>query len=398
MMEPSRDRLVFLDVLRAIAVLCVLACHTLASVYGYGFIPWSGELRNFSGQPWDVRLLFPISFGQLGVAVFFVISGFCIHMTFSKGRNWREFYLRRFFRLYPAYLAALALFVVLTYPKAIGQLLAQPWYVWSAARHAFLCHNFWSADFKSINPAYWSLAIEAQLYMLYPVMLWLIRKVEWCGMLMILAVIEVSIQGLGQQYPCSFTDFLVRTPFGYWFSWALGSMLADDYLCEDTDRPNAFWYALALAVATYFIKPLGFMWFTLWALTAAAAIGNVLSGHWTGHSVRWLALPLAEVGKWSYSLYLLHMPLIVIFINAAFYLKWIGQGSTKLEVLWFGVMSWIVLIPLSCLWYNVFERPWIEIGGFVIKQKISVLKCILVCFITLASIIALIVTQSKMQP
>jgi peptidoglycan/LPS O-acetylase OafA/YrhL len=51
---------------------------------------------------------------MLGVPIFFVVSGFCIHVSFQQqSREWGGFFLRRFFRLYPAYLAAVLLFMLL---------------------------------------------------------------------------------------------------------------------------------------------------------------------------------------------------------------------------------------------------------------------------------------------
>jgi peptidoglycan/LPS O-acetylase OafA/YrhL len=53
--------------------------------------------------------LFPFSLGGLGVAIFFAVSGFCIHLSHLHNRNkgWSFFIYRRFFRIYPACIAAL---------------------------------------------------------------------------------------------------------------------------------------------------------------------------------------------------------------------------------------------------------------------------------------------------
>jgi peptidoglycan/LPS O-acetylase OafA/YrhL len=81
----------FLDALRAVAILGVLICHTYAEVYGYGyeFNPWQGWYRTFAANA--AYWFYPFSLGRGGVALFFVISGFCIHISFMQSeQSWRR--------------------------------------------------------------------------------------------------------------------------------------------------------------------------------------------------------------------------------------------------------------------------------------------------------------------
>src|SRR5262249_45093449 len=113
------------------------------------------------------------SMGSLGVPMFFVLSGFLIHYTFSRSSNQNTlgFLVRRFGRIYPPYLAALLVFSV-----AYG-------FFWTAGgrgqvlSHAFLVHNFSDRNFFSINGSFWSLAHEAQFYLLYPLLLGVRRAI-----------------------------------------------------------------------------------------------------------------------------------------------------------------------------------------------------------------------------
>ena len=60
-----------------------------------------------------------------GLEIFFVLSGFCIHLSFSRQpQDWKLFQ-KLFFRIYPPYLAAL-LFFALVYPKSKLQLELEP--------------------------------------------------------------------------------------------------------------------------------------------------------------------------------------------------------------------------------------------------------------------------------
>src|SRR5688500_1963445 len=100
-MRPIR-RIGFLDHVRGLAILGVMVFHGVEASYGHTV--W------IDGPAW-VR---PASLGSLGVAVFFAVSGFCIHTSHAASgeAGWGRFFLRRFFRIYPPYLLALVLFSV----------------------------------------------------------------------------------------------------------------------------------------------------------------------------------------------------------------------------------------------------------------------------------------------
>src|SRR5271170_2983329 len=101
-----------LDYIRAVAILTVMFDHTLTNIYGYETLPWAGWFRDLS-VPVTLVYLMPFNLGQLGVAIFFFVSGFCIHLSFrQQGQKWSSFFIRRFFRIYPAYLAALIFFTL----------------------------------------------------------------------------------------------------------------------------------------------------------------------------------------------------------------------------------------------------------------------------------------------
>src|SRR5688572_12946641 len=104
-------RLLFIDYIRGFAILGVFVFHGLTVDDRLLFSGWT---RDFSNS--YKNLLLPFNLGWLGVAVFFVVSGFCIHISFQQqGRNWRGFLIRRFFRLFPPYLVAL-LFLAFVLP------------------------------------------------------------------------------------------------------------------------------------------------------------------------------------------------------------------------------------------------------------------------------------------
>src|SRR5579863_4992242 len=103
MNQPNR-RIDFIDDVRGIAILSVFLFHAVAAAYGYSMLSWNGWFRNFD-VPKSFLALLPLNIGWIGVPIFFVVSGFCIHVSFQQqGCEWRSFFIRRFFRIYPAYI------------------------------------------------------------------------------------------------------------------------------------------------------------------------------------------------------------------------------------------------------------------------------------------------------
>jgi peptidoglycan/LPS O-acetylase OafA/YrhL len=158
------------DVLRAVAILLVFSSHFEAGVMGPWQPHWQGMWAVADRQlnPLEAVLNATIFNGALGVYLFFVISGLCIRLSQRNAGQFTigEFYWRRFWRIYPPYLLILLLLVVF---KDVN--------VWHRPgsvdflTHLLLVHNFWG-DFRlSISVPFWSLAYEAQLYLLYPVLL-----------------------------------------------------------------------------------------------------------------------------------------------------------------------------------------------------------------------------------
>src|SRR5258708_24994291 len=89
------------DVLRGAAILMVMIYHGFGRVYGF-YLPWNGYWRDFRRPP-DALLIpgYPLSLGWAGVALFFVLSGFCIHLSFLRASRFtnRQFFWRRFWRI-----------------------------------------------------------------------------------------------------------------------------------------------------------------------------------------------------------------------------------------------------------------------------------------------------------
>ncbi|MDY3561938.1 acyltransferase [Gemmata sp. JC673] len=351
--SPRIGNSVGADVMRGVAILMVVVYHAFGSFYGW-HLPWDGWLRNFS-EPRSETLVwfYPVSFGWAGVSLFFTISGFCIHYSYLRAGKFDpgQFYWRRFWRIYPAYLISLVLFAILfgyshlTY-KGMSQILS----------HAFFIHNFGSEGFFAINPSFWSIATEVQLYLLFPVLLFIRGRLGISATLVILfivacgwRIIAISNWGL-PEHPI---DWVWTFPLMTWFDWSLGALVAErSFQGRRAFKNPGLWLpaSLLLFVLSTFYKPLTVFSFTLAALASAVALDASLYVRWKS----WWAWGLVFIGTISYSLYLWHQPLIPYLINR---LKTISGSS---------FVAWIGLVPLLLVggWvsFQIFEKPAVAIG------------------------------------
>jgi peptidoglycan/LPS O-acetylase OafA/YrhL len=171
-----KDRLGVLDGLRGIAVLLVLWYHVWE--ISWQPAPW----------PW---LEFVPETGFIGVHLFFFLSGFVIAYPFLRAQalglrqpTWLHFAWRRFVKIVPSY----ALSIVVAY--ALGYAATQRWGdtpVWQEVlTHALFIHTWWPQTFGAINGVLWTLAVEVEFYLLFP-LTWFFFKREpiVTGLLMI---------------------------------------------------------------------------------------------------------------------------------------------------------------------------------------------------------------------
>jgi peptidoglycan/LPS O-acetylase OafA/YrhL len=381
-MKESTRHLVFIDYLRGIAILCVFLYHCLIAAYSVPSLPWNWLTRDFQA-PWSFLALLPVHFGYIGVPIFFVVSGFCIHLSFEQqGRDWKYFFIRRFFRIYPAYLAAMLIFSYCC-TKTAHDFWRQLGF------HALLIHNYNPKTFFGLSGNFWAIAIEAQLYLLYPLLILLVGKWGWKRTLFCAAACEILLHewdalvyliaghlGIPSTRLLIKVDWFVQgclepSPLAYWFSWSLGALAADAFL---KGRPmplakSSTWFWVFLVVVSYFFLPLWPHFFLLSALLTTKVIGNFLSSQVSRAEAPhfWLN-QLRLIGVWSYSVYLLHAPLLDFLTTLRQH--YFPHINSLIAFLAF-VSSWLIIFPLAGIWYRVLEQPGIALGKRIIRKMMD---------------------------
>ena len=289
MRSPALRHLAAIDGLRAVAVLAVLAFHTLLAAS-----------RGATAPFW-------IACGARGVELFFVISGFCLAYPYlrsyrSDGTSvveYGRFLARRLSRVGPPYWVALCAFALLSL-TAFGLPTVPGSHAVPTLRE-FLCDAiFLTNAFPSFDASFWTLGIEMRWYLLFPLVLAMyVRSPRNFGFV-----------ALGSYALYFFTPFGVADE-GTLPCFMLGIVAADVCVTRHPLRRYAFATAavsLAVACALQSRGPSLDRGAPLWHVACFALVVAATSGGVLGRVLR--AAPLRFVGTASYGIYLVHQPIV----------------------------------------------------------------------------------------
>jgi len=351
----SPGRVEFVDSVRAFAALYVVAHHLDLTVYGY---------PNNTGPP----VLGPLLFGHFGVAIFIVVSGFSLGLApvrrgwqLGRGGYW-EFMRRRAWRILPPYWAALAVSVVLVI--VLSTRLNDPLSWKGVATHFLLVQNV--IEGKTPNGAFWSIAVEWQLYWIFPLLLLVRRRLgpvvlttavvamviaigvahDHGGGVVVQKLLHLSPQ-LGALFVYGLVAAVVITrPAGRWRWWGyvslitgLAVVIACAYLGAVRAEGDSYWLDLVIGVAVA----------TGLAYLTARPTSRLR------RTLEWR--PFMAVGRFSYSLYLLHAPLLIV--AWVFLVKPLGLAPGAA----FALMAVLVvpaIVAASYGFHRAVELPFME--------------------------------------
>lgn len=352
--ESQKNSLVSVDVARAFAAFSVFVYH-----YGIGHV--AARVTHFQPLEWIA-----LPGAVFAVPLFFAISGFCIHGAewhrYLKSHNfdWRAYAVRRFRRIYPAYTFTLGLSFVL-HALSSKEISGSDLLI-----HALLLQGFSSVYFNTINLVLWTISVECCFYLIYP--FWLrLRITKGAGFAFAagLAITIVSwIVTAVRYYPYSVAAqwFFLNT----WVGWLAGALLAERLDQGRWLHEKCWWIVgafvwivgLLLLCNDAFLgrflilqRPFVIM-LSLWPLAALVAFEK-----WFKRKVEagtLLVVAFAAIGLSSYSLYLLHVPLVEIrfLIEPLFH-----QGLIRLafQITWF-----FVILALCWLSYRQIELRFMK--------------------------------------
>jgi peptidoglycan/LPS O-acetylase OafA/YrhL len=385
------------DGLRTIAVVLVLLLHT---AWTSGF-----TLRSSLGI-YAARL-------EIGVSIFFLISGFLLYRPFvlsqltgERSPNTRRFWQRRLLRIVPAYWLALT---VLTYGFHLVSL--GPGWQGVVGHYLFLQIYFPNQVFSGIGPA-WSLCVEMSFYLFLPLYAWMVRRTGRIHRSAHSRLVR-ELVGVGVLFVISFV-------FRYWFlhiplvtrshgkvvilcaphcatrppwaslmvDWlpanldlfALGMLLAilSVWFAEHRSEPRWLqhrlmpWVSWLLAAVSYwevsrlvndpfilyFVSPhVNLERQTLYGIFALLIIAPAVFGPQDQSLIRRLlrSWPMASVGVISYGIYLWHVDLISQFLD------WTGWRAGMVPFWLLALAVFALSAAVASASYFGLERPILRI-------------------------------------
>ena len=329
-------RLLFLDGLRALAALWVLLGHVYLFAVG-----WQAQTS------WPAVPLNALMYLHLGVVVFLVLSGYCLALPVVRngGRavaGWPAFFTARAWRILPPYLATLAAIVLVNsfVPLAawgrhdLGltpTISSQVWWT-----NLLLLQDVYG-QYNNINAPFWSIACEWHLYWVFPLLVWVLRRHGVGALLLAGALSAMALTALSARYPrLPLLDASVPQPPYFIVLFVMG--VAAAALAHGSGDVAARARRAAWPVAAALLALLIGVLYHYRIVDAPSAIRfagrqariDPLAGAFTavllaglatlapGHRLRRLfeARALVRIGGFSYSLYLIHIPVVAALQHA----------------------------------------------------------------------------------
>jgi peptidoglycan/LPS O-acetylase OafA/YrhL len=323
-------------------------------------IEMGGAKADFSLAWWWVRL-------DLGVKVFFAISGFVLALPFlkyylglsDKKVQLKSYFVRRLTRLEPPFIITLVFFYLVHV-----FLLNEDASIFLKHLGAGLIYGnvFIFGTANPINPVTWSLETEAQFYVIIPLIIWLVFKVKNSA-ISILVLLGLIVGSIFFRNEYVFSAHWGRSIFAYFVNFAMGIIVCWSYL----KFPNWFkvrhWlYDLGGLIATfglfYFYKPQHYIGNQIFF---NISIALVMITAFKGHIFNWFyTRPLIYIiGGMCYSIYLIHYAFLHLSVKYTKYLfikDWNYSTNLALQVL----VSIPLVLFVSSVFFIWFERPFMD--------------------------------------
>jgi peptidoglycan/LPS O-acetylase OafA/YrhL len=360
----DRQHLKFLDGIRAACAMVVVAHHAWLEVWpvGMGKHP-VGLTAAMTG--W-------LLYARFAVDVFIILSGFCLMLPVAgtdgtiRGGALR-FYLRRARRILPPFYAALALSAVLIV-VLVGRPTGTHWdNSLPLTRGGLAANLLLLQDFLyrgQINHTFWSIAVEWKIYFLFPLLVLAFARFG-PRITTIAVVLATSATAIAVRHQAQLADLTIQ----YIGLFALGALAAQLSVSSGLSALEKRLLLIASAICALAIVVLCHRWTFVQAtnrfvlldfLAAVAVLPLLLHCAACRQSIATRAMeftPLVWIGTFSYSLYLIHAPLLQIVWQYAVHPLHLGDAATFVATLLIGMPF---CIGVAFLFFLIAEQPFLS--------------------------------------
>jgi peptidoglycan/LPS O-acetylase OafA/YrhL len=387
---PQPNRLLLLDFGRGLAALVIVAHHAVRHLCAGtpGQLWSSSDWLDSLGAILLALLWLPDRLNHEAVLFFFVLSGFCIHYraahSMAQGREAPigafQFYIRRLVRLYPPLLTAL--FITLLFDSWSGQFLLSSGI--SAHRggtmeaalveayrdkgtllgNALLLMPFFVKPYGT-NLALWALGYEVWYYVAYPLWLWLTKNAGTAGAF----AVSLGIAGLSVLFLHG-RGFPLYPVVSTWWLWCLGAVLAEVHTGRCSWRfmkTVPLWLiigagGLVLILLSMFPPRHSLVTYFIWA----PVIGGLVykCAQYEPRRANKVITALSSVGRYSYSLYVSQVPILVLMASS-----WIYYFGAVPKLPFLPVPGIMLAMVVGWSMALLVERPVEQVRFKALQQK-----------------------------
>lgn len=364
----KNDKIASVDMFRGIAILMVILVHSSQLIYPFGY-----------------SFLAEISvYGQYGVQMFFLVSALTLSISYDK-RHLNDtklnFYIRRYFRIAPAYYVALLIYLLgFTFinnnPTAIN-----PYTPLNIIANLGLFHGFVESANNLVVPGGWSVGTEMIFYLLFPYIFYLCKKLITKNRIYIYIlpiasfIISITINYLLSKmglisFKTDFSHLLFTNQFTVFI---IGICLYFNY---SNFKPNitkiiiSFIIFIILSYIAYigfmprFSQRLPYIFFALFPTIAG------LSFYFLYYIVDSLKIRnnlIVTIGRLSFSIYLVHSFIIKYFLLQSGFTSWLYNLGININIM--TVLVFVITVILSVVLARVIFYP-IENFGINLGKKL----------------------------
>lgn len=386
--EPSGERIPVLDGIRGIAILLVMLFHF-----------WENGTNPAGPSLWQHVYLYSAGMGWTGVDLFFVLSGFLITGILYDSRDsphyFRVFYGRRTVRIFPLYYAAL-IFFFLVVPLLLAHIhhgvstaMRNSIHTTPVARlFAWTYIINWYEGFRGWDAIphplqhFWSLAIEEQFYLVWPFLVLRLPRRRLIAVCFGILTVAIALRGVFFELHlpiASYTWTICRAD-----SLAIGAIVALAFRDPEDWKVLSKWArrlalpALCGIIVVRALNPdclagpgdapslsMDTLTISLNGIFFASCIALAMGTPTGSRTRRILGTPfLRFFGKYSYGLYVCHLPIIAVLAKAGFTSDQLARRLHTNElvgVLVINAVGFAASLTVALASWHLYEKQWLKL-------------------------------------